>query len=108
MVKKSAKVVKKNRAKVRKPTVPEDILAVITESFSGHEKLYDDVNKLWGEAHSRIYKCPSAIYMGYRMHQGVLKSMRNALSEGLERAKRRQRKKETNDMLKKYARPKPK
>lgn len=56
---KSAKVMKKSKAKTRKPTVPKNVQEIITEVFSGHEKLYDAVAQLWLKSSKRIFKLPN-------------------------------------------------
>lgn len=85
---KSAKVMKKKRAKVRKPTVPKDIRAVITESFSGHEKLYDAVGRLWLRTSHRIFRLPNPErYCDPRMFGAMNEMMMDAFFEHVENAK---------------------
>jgi hypothetical protein len=87
---KSAKVMKKKRAKVRKPTVPKDVLAVITEGFSGHEKLYDAVGRLWGRTSKRIFELPNLGRLcDYRMMIAMRDKMHNIFSENVSNANTR-------------------
>jgi hypothetical protein len=83
---KSTKVAKR-KAKVRKPTVPKDVRAVITESFSGHEKLYDAVGRLWLKTNDRIFELPKPerfcnrrmmVAMNTMMHDTFLENVDNA------------------------------
>ena len=86
-MKKSAKVTKQNKATTRKPTVPKNVQAIITEGFSGHEELYDAICQVWGRTIDRVCRVPEVDdSCDRRMNKAIHEKMRNALYKGVLKA----------------------